>query len=231
LIENPNQGIQEVQFPVGNQRMAADNQQPLKPPITTIILSAAYVAAQMMADIGSLRILILGSLAVDGGTFIYPFTFTLRDMIHKWAGKQAARTIILTSAVINLVMAWYFWMVGILPADLRVGPQQEFVTVLSPVWRIVLASIIAEVIAELIDTEIYHLWVTRITTRFQWARVLVSNSISVPIDSLIFAWGAFGGVLPAAVVWSIVASNILIKGLTTLISLPWIYLVKERHIE
>jgi uncharacterized PurR-regulated membrane protein YhhQ (DUF165 family) len=65
-----------------------------------------------------------------------------------------------------------------------------------------------------------------VTHRYQWARVLVSNSISVPVDSLVFVWLAFGGVLPDAVVWSIFWANVLIKGVTTLISLPGIYLVK-----
>ena len=41
-----------------------------------------------------------------------------------------------------------------------------------------LASIVAEVVSELVDTEVYHWWVTKVTTRHQWARVLVSNGIS-----------------------------------------------------
>jgi uncharacterized integral membrane protein (TIGR00697 family) len=114
-----------------------------------------------------------------------------------------------------------------LPADPQVGPQQEFAQVLSPVWRIVFASIVAEVLSELVDTEAYRFWVEKITHRYQWARVLVSNSVSVPLDSLVFAWLAFGGVLPTAVVWSIVLSNIIVKGITTIISIPGIYLVKE----
>jgi uncharacterized PurR-regulated membrane protein YhhQ (DUF165 family) len=84
------------------------------------------------------------------------------------------------------------------------------------------------VVAELIDTEGYRFWVEKVTQKYQWARVLVSNSISVPIDSLIFVWIAFGGVMPGKVVWSIFISNVIIKGLTTLVSLPGIYLVKEK---
>jgi hypothetical protein len=91
----------------------------------------------------------------------------------------------------------------------------------------VAASIVAEVVSELIDTELYRLWVGRVTARFQWLRVLTSNAVSIPIDSLIFCWGAFGWSLPADVVWSIFAANVIIKGLVTLASLPAIYLVKE----
>ena len=194
-------------------------------PAVGVIVIAAYVAAQMLADVASLRIVTVYGLSIDAGTFIYPITFTLRDLVHKTLGARVARVLIVTAAAINLVMAGFFWFVSRLPGDPAVGPQLEFGLVLAPTWRIVVASIAAELVAELTDTEIYRLWVGRVTRRYQWVRVLVSNAVSVPLDSLVFAWLAFGGVLGAAVVWAIVLSNILIKGVTTLISLPAIYLV------
>ncbi len=193
-----------------------------------LLVVSSYVAAQMLADITSLKIALVGSFSIDGGTFIYPLTFTLRDLVHKMLGKRAARTLIAAAAVINLGMAALFAFVNWLPADPEWGLQAEFAAILGPVWRIVVASIVAEVISELLDTEVYAIWVSRITTRYQWARVLVSNAISVPVDSLVFCWAAFGGVLPADVVWSIVWSNVLVKGVVTLVSLPGIYLVPEQ---
>ena len=197
--------------------------------ITTLLVAISYIAAQMMSDIASLRIITIAGFSMDAGTLVYPLTFTLRDMIHKVAGIKIARILIVAAAVINVVMAFLFWIVSSLPADVSVGPQSEFVAVLSPVWRIVFASIVAEVISELIDTEAYRFWVERITTRHQWMRVMVSNTFSVPLDSIVFCWIAFGGVLPAAVVWSIFASNVIVKGATTIVSLPMIYLVKDRN--
>ncbi len=191
-----------------------------------VLVIAAYVAAQILADIGSLKIALVGGFSIDGGTFIYPLTFTLRDMVHKQLGRRAARTIIIAAAGINLLMAGYFAFLSALPPDPSWALQEAFAGVLTPVWRIVIASIAAEVFSELLDTEVYHLWITRITRRYQWARVLISNSFSIPVDSLIFCWGAFGGVLPAVIVWSIFWANVLIKGITTLIGLPAIYLVK-----
>lgn len=190
------------------------------------VVSSLYIAAQMLADIASLRILNIAGFSVDGGTLIYPFTFTLRDLVHKVAGLSVAHTLILTAAFVNVVMALMFWVVGFLPADMGVGPQLEFVAVLSPVWRIVVASILAEVISELIDGEAYQAWVNRFGERLQWTRVLTSNAISVPLDSILFSVLAFGGVLPWPVVWSIALSNIIIKGLVTIVSMPWIYLVR-----
>lgn len=197
--------------------------------IGCVLVSAFYIAAQMMSDIASLRILFIAGMSIDGGTLIYPFTFTLRDMVHKVAGIKSARALIVAAAFINIFMAGLFWLVGVLPFDPSVGEQNAFSQALSPVWRIVLASVISEVISELIDTEAYQLWVNKVSKRYQWARVLVSNSVSIPVDSLLFSWIAFGGVFSASVVWAIFFSNVVVKGAMTLISLPGIYLVKSEE--
>lgn len=197
-----------------------------------IIVVAAYVAAQMIADISSLKIGIVVGLAVDMGTFVYPVTFTLRDMVHKLLGKRNAQLLIIAAAVINLIMAAYFSWVASVPSDPAWGLGAEFAAILGPVWRIVVASIMAEIISELIDTEVYHWFVTRVTTRYQWARVLVSNSISVPIDSFVFAVVAFAPLpslldhpltVPWSVVWQIFLFNVLVKYAVTLVSMPLIY--------
>lgn len=196
-------------------------------PATGIVVVGLYIAAQMLSDIASLKIALLAGFSIDAGTFIYPLTFTLRDLVHKRLGIAAARTVVILAAGINLFMAAYFQLVVRLPEDPEWGLGREFEAILGPVWRIVAASIVAEVVSELIDTEIYRWWVGRVTARFQWMRVLASNSLSIPVDSLIFCWGAFGGALPAAVVWSIFSANVILKGLVTLASLPGIYLVSE----
>jgi uncharacterized integral membrane protein (TIGR00697 family) len=181
----------------------------------------------MMADVASLRIITLGGFAVDAGTLVYPLTFTLRDLIHKIGGKSAARTVIALAAVINLVMAAFFGLVGRLPADEVTGPQLEFGRVLAPVWGIVVASIVAEVVAELVDTEMYSLWVRRFGDRKQWGRVLASNAVAIPVDSILFVGLAtLLGVFSPEVAWSILGVNIILKGAVTVISIPWIYLVK-----
>jgi uncharacterized integral membrane protein (TIGR00697 family) len=199
--------------------------------ISGVLVVAAYIAAQMLSDVLSLKIALVAGFSIDAGTFIYPFTFTLRDLVHKLLGRAAARAVIVAAGVINLLMAGLFAFAAWLPPDPTWSLQREFAAVLAPVWRIVVASIVAEIASEFADTEVYHLWVTRVTRRYQWARVLVSNAVSVPLDSLIFCWGAFGGQLPVATVWSIFWANVLVKGAVTLVSMPGIYLVREQEVD
>lgn len=211
-------------------------------PGIAVVVVSAYIAAQMLADITSVKIGQVFGLAVDMGTFVYPITFTLRDLVHKQLGKRNTQILIVTAAAVNLFMVLYTsWTAGI-PTDLESDPGGEFGRAYSmvwgPLWRITMASIIAEVASELTDTEVYHWFVTRITRGHQWLRVLVSNSISVPLDNAIFALLAFAP-LPGlqdhflTAPWSVVADififNLLVKFAVTLLSLPFIYLVPERE--
>lgn len=197
----------------------------------------AYVGAQVVADITSLKIGTAFGRAVDMGTWVYPVTFTLRDVVHKALGKRAARTLVVTAAFVNLAMAAYLQWVARQPSDASYPLDEEFRAVLGPVWRIVVASIVAEVISELVDTEVYHWFVRRVTTRHQWARVAVSNAVSVPIDNVVFVVGAFGAIpfladhaltLPWDAVWDIFVVNLTIKAAVSALSLPLIYLTPDR---
>lgn len=204
---------------------------------SALIAIGIYVGAQVISQITSLKIGVVLGRAVDMGTFLYPITFTLRDMVHKTAGRDAARTMIITSALVNLFLAAYLaWTVSI-QSDPDWGLGDAYAQVLGPIWRIVIASILAMVISELIDTEVYHWWVTKVTTRYQWLRVLVSNAVSIPIDNAVFALGAFAslpflrdGALEWGTVWDIFLVNLVLKGLVSILSLPLIYLVPDQNL-
>jgi len=194
---------------------------------TSLFISISYVAAQIFSNIASSKIALIGGFSIDGGTIIYPITFTLRDLIHKSLGKEVARFIVFTAGLINAVIALLFWVVTLLPQDPGWGLQSEFALILGPVWRIVIASIVAQVVAELIDTEAYQFFVDKISKKHQWGRVLFSNTFSVPADSILFCLIAFYGAMPLSVVISIIISNILVKGVVTVTSIPLIYTVAE----
>jgi len=206
-------------------------------PRLAIAAVGAYVGAQVIADITSVKIGSTFGRAVDMGTFIYPITFTLRDVVHKMLGRRAARALVITAAFVNVFMALYLQWVARAPSHASYPLGDEFQAVLGPLWRIVMASIIAEVVSELLDTEVYHWFVSRVTTRYQWARVAVSNAVSVPVDNALFAVIAFGALplmadhaltLPWPAVWDVFVVNLTVKVAVSALSLPLIYLSPDR---
>lgn len=193
-----------------------------------IVVISLYIAFQIFSDIMAIKITSIFGLTIPTAVFIYPLTFTLRDIVHKMFGKKGARNIIIVSALLNVLMVLFFQFSIILPPAVTWGLQNEFSLVLGSVWRIVIASIVAELVGQLIDTEAYSFFVNKITKRFQWVRVLFSNFISSPIDSFIFITIAFWGVLPPSVLLAMIGGQTLIKLLVSLISMPLVYIGKDR---
>jgi len=191
-----------------------------------IVLTAGYLLCQIIADVTASKMVDLFGIYVPAAVFIYALTFTLRDVVHKQLGKQQAVFMVLTAGVVNVLMAAYFMLtVALKPAPFW-GNQEAYNLILGVVPRVVGASILAEMVSELIDTEIYH----RIKHLAPWKRVLGSNAVSLPIDSLIFVLVAFAGTMPFAALISVVLGQILLKSVITVISIPLIYIVPDRPI-
>ena len=194
----------------------------------TILIIGAYIACQMISNISSVKIANVLSLAVDGGTFLYPLAFTIRDMAHKTIGKKNTQKLIIVSAIINIFTPIYFYIISQIPADSSWEFNKAFQITLSPVMRIAIASIVASTLSELVDTEVYHFFVSKITKKYQWLRVLISNAFSIPVDNFLFVLIAFLGVLSIDALIEIFIFNFFVKYAVTIISVPMIYLVKEK---
>ncbi len=197
---------------------------PLRPAVMVI---SAYIGAQMLADIASVKLGVVAGLTVDMGTFIYPITFTLRDMAHKVIGRAATRLLILAAALVNVAMALYLWWCAGVASDPEWGRGAEFAAILGPLPRIVLASILAEVASQMANTEVYQWFVTRVTRRRQWARTLISNGVAIPIDTLMFSVIAFAGTVSWRAVGEIFLFNLLVKAAVSLLSVPLVYTVRD----
>ncbi|OGO85812.1 MAG: hypothetical protein A2Y22_02570 [Clostridiales bacterium GWD2_32_59] len=193
-----------------------------------IFLTTLYITLTLFSNISSLRIISILALSLDAGTLLYPATFTVRDLIHKKTNSKIAYYAIWLAAIFNIMMFIVFYIVSILPPDLSVGLQKEFGLVLIPTWRIIAGSLIAMVIAELVDTKIYEKVANKFKNKHQWLRVLISNSVSIPIDTFLMCTIAFYGTMDNKVLIAIIISNIVIKLLITLVSLNWIYFVKDK---
>jgi uncharacterized integral membrane protein (TIGR00697 family) len=199
----------------------------------TIILCGLYLFFSFAGNIAATKVTYFGRFVMDAG-FIYSLTFTWRDLIHKQLGKKAAITTIWLTAAINLLAALYFQWVVNLPSEpswALAGGQSAWQFLFGLQFRIVIGSIITALVAELIDTAVYHFWVDGIgKNKPQWTRVAISNSISIPVDSILFPLIAFAGVVSPIAMLQMFITNIAMKFIITGLSFWTIYLVPEKQI-
>lgn len=189
-------------------------------------LIVAYCAISMVANVCSCRILDVFGWGIDGGTFMFPLIFVIRDLIHKHSDFNNSLISIVACATCNIFMFVSFALVAFLPADMSTGAQTEFAQVLLPSGRIILGSIISLAIVEFIDAIVYE----RVSKKHGKGIVpaFFSNLVSIPLDSAAIALIGFYGEVPNEVVLSIFITNVIIKLVITTACLPF---AKKSNIE
>jgi uncharacterized integral membrane protein (TIGR00697 family) len=188
------------------------------------LLVGLYIACELIANVTASKPIQMGGMIVPAAIFIYTLTFTLIDLINETFGKQGARKVIFVAFVANLLLAAYIQFAVILPPASFYQGQEAFSAALGNTPRIVFASLVAYLLSSLVDAEIFAFWKSFIRGP-KWARVLISNTISTGIDSIVFITLAFYGLMP---VWALIKGQYLVKMAVTVGSLPLIYLVRSK---
>jgi len=153
-----------------------------------------YIAATLIANYTANWFLPLGIGQFAVGTLFFGVTFTQRDRVHKW-GKKYVYQMIVLAAVLNTIMS------------LGLGVP----------FRIIVASFLAIIIAEAVDTEIF----AALHRRSWFVRVLSSNAISIPVDTLLFTIIAFWGDLSTTDIIALLIGDTIVKYVISFLVALW----------
>ena len=154
-----------------------------------------YILAVLVANFTAtwfIPLPVFGMVSV--GTLVFGVTFTQRDRVHRF-GRKAVYLMIFGAAA------------GMVLESLFLGVS----------WRIIAASFIAIVLSETADTEVYQ----RLLKRPWMQRVIGSNLVSIPLDSLLFNVIAFAGVFAPAMLTAIIFGEIVAKFATGALAALW----------
>lgn len=192
-------------------------------PITAIV---AYAIIAVTSDIFANKMLQLGGLTLAGGILLIPFSFTIRDLMHRCVGYENAKKIVWATAILNLVVAILMIVLDALPAAI---PQngEMWHTIMGASWRVIVASFIGQLVSDLLDTYVFEWFTRRFGDKKTWLRVAGSNLVSTAADSALFSFLAFYGVLPTSVIIASVWSSFVVKYIVSVIATPLAYLTNK----
>lgn len=193
--------------------------------LLTAYAISAYAIFAVASDIFANKMLSIGSLTLAGGVILIPFSFTIRDLMHKMIGFENSKKVVWATAVINLVIALLLVGLDYLPAAIP-GVQENWHALMGSSWRVIIASFVAQLAADMIDTYVFE-YVGRKFGNKAWLRVILSNLCSTPVDTVFFSLIAFWGVLPDAIVISSIISMVIVKFVLSIVITPIVYLSKE----
>ena len=160
------------------------------------------------------------------GILPYPITFLITDLISEIYGKKKANEVVVAGIFASFFSMGILLIANWVPA-LDNSPIDDTtfnqVFALSPVA--VFASMIAYLLAQLVDIRIYHFWKNLTQGQMLWLRNNFSTFSSQLIDTvLIIGLLSIFGVLDWSLFWGLVLSGFLFKILVAFFDTPFLYL-------
>ena len=159
------------------------------------------------------------------GILPYPITFLITDLISEIYGKKKANDVVITGIFASFFSITILLISEAVPA-IENSPisDEEFKKVFSVSSIAVFASMLAYLIAQLVDIRIYHFWKKLTKGKLLWLRNNFSTFSSQFIDSsLVIGLLCFFDILSWDLFWGLVLSAFIFKVLVALFDTPFLY--------
>jgi len=173
-------------------------------------------------------------LAFDGGTILFPISYIFGDVLTEVYGFKRSRRVIWTGFGCLALTAGVLWLVRIMPGEatwLDQTGQPAFDAVLGGVTSggIVLASLVAYLAGEFMNSVILAKMKVATGGKWLWSRTIGSTLVGEGVDSFVFVGIAcLTGVFPWSLFWTLAITNYIFKTLVEVIMTPLTYLVVNR---
>lgn len=189
------------------------------------------------------------SFNLTAGVLLWPFVFVMTDIINEYYGRRGVRLLsFITVGLIIYAFIMFFIGIRLVPADFwptshisdNLSPDEQFnirnkVADLNFAFRlvfgqgmwIIIGSMIAFLIGQLVDVTIFHIIKNQTGEKAIWARATGSTLVSQFIDSYVVLIVAFyiGADWTLTTVLAIGSMNYIYKFLMALVMTPVIYVV------
>jgi len=190
-----------------------------------LVLMAMFLTFLIMAEVTSSKFITLFGFTMTMGVIPFPVTFIITDLMNEYFGRKGVRFVTLTGmAMLVLVYVLILIDVAIPAAPNSPVPDEAFRMVFANSGMVIIGSMVAYLIGQLLDIQVFH-WLRRKTgNRHIWLRATGSTVISQLVDSLVVLYIAFGASMPLADLTAIGLTNYLYKFLIAVSITPVIYL-------
>lgn len=132
--------------------------------------------------------------AVAVGVLPYPITFLCTDFISELYGRARANLVVWIGFLLNLWVVFILWIGGVLPGFEAVtetgalvkdaaGREPVFFEVRTLAFGAVAASMIAYLVAQLVDVHVFHFWKNLTKGKHLWLRNNGSTLVSQLVDT------------------------------------------------
>lgn len=192
------------------------------------VIASIFVTTVLVSNLAAAKLFSLGPAIFTAGILVFPISYIFGDVLTEVYGFNRARRVIYVGFLANLFMALVLWVAIQLPPASGWNLQEEFAAVHRLIPRIVIASLVAYVAGELVNSLIMSKLKIRTGGRHLWLRTISSTIAGQFVDTAIFVLIAFGGVFGVNLLVVATISAWIFKVLYEAAATPLTYLVVRR---
>lgn len=160
-----------------------------------VIVVAVFITSLLTANIIAVKMVSLWGFFLPAGVVIFPISYIFGDVLTEVYGYKLARLVIWLGFLCNLLMVMAITIAQFLPSAPFWQNQSQFETILGYAPRLLLASFIAYLVGEFVNSFVLAKLKIQTKGKFLWLRTIGSTVIGQFFDSFIFVTIAFSGVM------------------------------------
>jgi uncharacterized integral membrane protein (TIGR00697 family) len=147
------------------------------------------------------------------------------DLLSEFYGKRRTDYVVFSGFAALLLVLLVIWLGGLFPAlPFSAVNDQAYDVVFGNSVRVIVASMAAYIVAQLVDVRIFHFWKRVTRGKHLWVRNNFSTMLSQGVDSILVILILFVGVLPNGTMIQYMADAWLFKILMAALDTPFMYL-------
>lgn len=186
-------------------------------------IAIIFVAVLMIANTTAGKLIPVGPLVVSAALVIFPLSYIIGDILTEVYGYRAARKVVWSGFAALALMSLFYWIIQILPAASFWENQAAYDAILGAVPRITLASMVAYFFGEFVNSYVLSRMKVWMQGKRLWARTIASTIAGEGIDTVLFMFIAFAGILPLEAILILIASEYVIKVAYEVLATPFTY--------
>jgi len=187
------------------------------------LLAGVFSGSLVTANLIGSKLVMVGGFTVSAGILVFPLTFLVCDIVSELFGPKTATNMVWTGLFVQVIALVIVEIGGLLPPSPRRDLSEAYAAMYSLTPRMVLASITAYTISQLIDVRLFHAIRRRTEGRHFWLRKNVSTLVGQAIDTVVFMTIFLAGVLPAPELMKAMVPPFLLKTLLATLDTPLMY--------
>ena len=184
--------------------------------------------ATVLANIQVIKTIELVGIVATLGNTIYVTIYLATDLINEKYGEKQARQVVwfgFFTLIASMIMMQMVLAFQPQPSDLA---QDALVSIFSFAPRLVLASLCAYLVSQLLDVRLFTYLKKRFPNYNQlWLRMNGSSGISQMVDTLVFCTIAFAGLYSLGIWLEILLTTYILKFVISLSATPVLYIARR----